>query len=79
MDWMLSRTTSMPTPRPETFVTCAGGGKARQQHQRIQIRIDIFSSAWRSKMPRSRAISLIRATFSPRPSSLISIVIWPAS
>ena len=30
---MLARTTSMPTPRPEMLVTCAGSGEARHEDQ----------------------------------------------
>ncbi len=33
MDSMLERTTSMPTPRPETFVTLLRGGEAGREDE----------------------------------------------
>ena len=35
--WMLRRTTSMPTPRPEMSETCLGGGEARQEDQVVDL------------------------------------------
>ena len=35
---MLARTTSMPTPRPETLVTFVGGREARREDEFVDLR-----------------------------------------
>ena len=76
---MLVRTTSMPTPRPDTSVTLAAvekpGAKIRSRISRSVIRART-SSGW---MFFSIALARILLTSMPRPSSLIWMTTWPFS
>ena len=72
-------TTSMPTPRPDTLVTfCAVENPGRK------IKLKISRSVMRAACsavitPRSTAFCRMRSTFSPAPSSLISMLTCPPS
>ena len=79
MDSIRVLTTSMPTPRPETLVTCSAvenpGRKIRLRMSRVVI---VASCVWETR-PRSSAFAAIFPGSMPAPSSLISRWTWPAS
>ncbi len=76
---MLARTTSMPTPRPEIEVTASAVEKpARKMKARIWASVIADSSASVAR-PWASALARTRATSMPRPSSLISMRMWPPS
>ena len=77
---ILVRTTSMPTPRPEMLVTFAAVEKpgAKMKLQICGLGIFAASSASVAK-PCSSALALMRAVSRPRPSSAISMMMWPPS
>ncbi len=76
---MLVRTTSMPTPRPETLVTTLAVEKPARKTKRRACWSVISSSSASVVRPFSRAFSLTRLTSMPAPSSLISMMMWPPS
>ena len=76
---MLLRTTSMPTPRPDTLVTAAAVEKPAAKMNLWICASVIFSSSDSVARPFSTAFCLMRAVFRPRPSSEISMMMWPPS
>ena len=76
---ILVRTTSMPTPRPETLVTCAAVEKPGAKMNLWIWASVIFSSSASVTRPLSSAFALIRSVFSPRPSSAMQMMMWPPS
>ena len=76
---MLVLTTSMPTPRPDTEVTAAAVEKPGWKMKR-RISSSLMRSIWaRVESPWAIALSAMRRTSMPRPSSSISITTWPPS
>jgi hypothetical protein len=74
---MLARTTSMPTPRPEILVILAAVEKPGIKI-RLPISLSDFAAASASlASPCSTALARIRAISRPRPSSAISMMMWP--
>ena len=74
--WIDLRTTSMPTPRPETSETVSAVEKpGRKIRLSISSSVSTSSSAIR---PRDTAMPRTRSRLMPRPSSLISMTIRPA-
>jgi hypothetical protein len=79
IDSMLERTTSMPTPRPDTPVTFEAVEKPGSKMKRMISSSLICPSVCSVAMPLASAFALILSMFRPRPSSEISMVICPAS
>ena len=76
---MLVLTTSMPTPRPETFVTdCAVENPGRKISWRMSAD-DIWASWVAVRRPTAWAFSAIRSASMPAPSSQTSTTTWPPS
>ena len=76
---MLVRTTSMPTPRPETLVTTLAVEKPALNTKRSTCWSVMLSSSLSVVRPFSSAFALIRSASMPAPSSLISMMMWPPS
>ena len=76
---MLVRTTSMPTPRPETLVTVVAVEKPGAKMNLWICASVIFSAAASVTTRLAIAFSLILAVLRPRPSSPISMTICPPS
>ncbi len=76
---MLLRTTSMPTPRPDTLVILAAVEKPAWKMNLWIWASFIFSSSASVARPFSSALARMRATSSPRPSSAISMMMCPPS
>jgi hypothetical protein len=76
---MLVRTTSMPTPRPDTLVTFAAVEKPGAKMNLWICASDIFSSSISEAMPFASALALIASVFNPRPSSAMQMMMWPPS
>ena len=76
---MLVRTTSIPTPRPDTVVTSSAvekpGAKSRSTTSRSDIRVACSGVMEAS----STAFALTASRSIPAPSSDTSIVTWPPS
>ncbi len=51
IDWMFSRTTSMPTPRPETLVTPVRGREARREDVFEQLAVGEFGNIGLGEQP----------------------------
>ncbi|GIV00944.1 MAG: hypothetical protein KatS3mg014_2559 [Actinomycetota bacterium] len=76
---MFVRTTSMPTPRPETFVTRSAVEKPGRK-MRSRISRSLRRVAWSGPTkPRSSALANTRSGSIPAPSSVISMFTWPPS
>ncbi len=76
---MLVRTTSMPTPRPDTLVTASAVEKpGRKTRSRTARRLMAASSSGVTR-PFSTALRPTRAGSMPAPSSAISMTTWPDS
>jgi hypothetical protein len=76
---MFVRTTSIPTPRPETLVTFSA-----VENPALKINCWICwslipSSSLSVDRPLSRVFIRMRSMFRPRPSSAISMMMWPPS
>ena len=74
ISWMLRFTTSMPTPRPETSVTCSAVEKPGAKISIPTSSSVIFSL---TAIPWESAFARMRSRFSPAPSSVTSIQILP--
>ena len=79
IDSIFSRTTSMPTPRPETEVTLAAVEKPGANMYRHRTSLDMRASSASVARPSASALARMRSTSRPRPSSVISMVMLPAS
>ena len=71
---MFLRTTSMPTPRPDTSVTTSA---VEKPGAKISIQTSLSGMLSDTSMPRSRAFFRIFSRFMPLPSSRTSITIEP--
>ena len=76
---ILVRTTSMPTPRPETEVTAAAVEKPGAKMNLWIWASVIFSSSASVTRPFWSALALIRSVLSPRPLSAMQMMMWPPS
>ena len=76
---ILVRTTSMPTPRPETLVTAAAVEKPGAKMNLWIWASVIFSSSVSETSPFWSALALIRSVFSPLPLSAMQMMMWPPS
>ena len=76
---MLVLTTSIPTPRPLTAVTAAAVEKPGWKMKRCNCASGIASSSPWVARPCASALARMRATSRPRPSSAISMTMWPPS
>ena len=76
---MFVRTTSMPTPRPETLVIFAAVEKPGAKMYLWICASVIFSSSASETMPLESALALIASVFRPRPSSAMQMMMWPPS
>ena len=76
---ILVRTTSMPTPRPETEVTAAAVEKPGAKMNLWIWASVIFSSSASETRPFWSALALIRSVLSPRPLSAMQMMMWPPS
>ena len=76
---ILVRTTSMPTPRPDTEVTAAAVEKPGAKMNLWIWASVIFSSSASLTRPFEMALALIRSVLRPRPLSAMQIRIWPPS
>ena len=76
---MFVRTTSMPTPRPETLVTWAAVEKPGSK-MNCSTRSSGSVAAWSAlTSPRATALARTASTAIPAPSSATSITTWPLS
>jgi hypothetical protein len=76
---ILVRTTSMPTPRPETEVTAAAVEKPGAK-MNLWIWASVsFSSSASVTRPFCSALALILSVFNPRPLSAMQMMMWPPS
>ena len=71
---ILVRTTSMPTPRPDTLVTLAAVEKPGAKMKRWICASDIFSISASVASPFASAVALIFSVSRPRPSSVMPIM-----
>ena len=69
----------MPTPRPDTLVTFAAVEKPGAKMNFWICASDILSSSASVASPLASAFALIRSVSRPRPSSAISMMMWPPS
>ncbi len=76
---MLLRTTSMPTPRPDTLVIFWAVEKPGVKMNFWICGSDILSSSASVASPLASALSLIRLVSRPRPSSATLMMMWPPS
>ena len=76
---ILVRTTSMPTPRPDTEVTAAAVEKPGAKMNLWICASVIFSSSASLTRPLETALALIRSVLSPRPLSAMQMMMWPPS
>ena len=74
---MLRRTTSMPTPRPDTSLTASAVEKPGRKI-RLWICSSVKAASWAIR-PRSRAFARMRDLLRPAPSSLTSMMMLPPS
>ena len=73
-------TTSMPTPRPDTAVTVGGGGEAGAEDEALQSAPSVMPASSASvARPCASTLARILSTGRPRPSSAISMMMWPPS
>ena len=72
-------TTSMPTPRPETFVTAAAVEKPGRKIRLVTSRAPIRATCSAVSRPFSTALAPMTAGSMPLPSSVISMLTWPPS
>ena len=76
---MLVLTTSMPTPRPDTSVTCRAVEKPGSRIKSSSSRGDIRSSSGSVLSRMASALARTAWGSMPRPSSRISMRTWPSS
>ena len=76
---ILVRTTSMPTPRPETEVMAAAVEKPGAKMNLWIWASLIFSSSASVTRPEEMALALIFSVLSPRPLSAMQMMMWPPS
>ena len=76
---ILVRTTSMPTPRPDTLVTLAAVEKPGAKMNLWICASVIFSICASVARPLATTFALIFSVLRPRPSSAISMMMWPPS
>ena len=76
---ILVRTTSMPTPRPDTLVTLAAVEKPGAKMNLWICASVIFSRSDSVTRPLATALALMRSVFSPRPLSAMQMMMWPPS
>ena len=76
---MLVRTTSMPTPRPDTLVIFAAVEKPGAKMNLWICDSDIFSISASVATPLDSALALIASVLRPRPSSAMQMMMWPPS
>ncbi len=76
---ILVRTTSMPTPRPDTEVICAAVEKPGAKMNLWIWASVIFSSSASPTRPEASALALIRSVLRPRPLSAMQMMMWPPS
>ena len=76
---MLLRTTSMPTPRPDTLVILAAVEKPGVKMNLWICCSDILSSSASVASPFASAFSRMRSVSRPRPSSATQMMMWPPS
>ncbi len=76
---ILVRTTSMPTPRPETEVMAAAVEKPGAKMNLWIWASVIFSSSASVTRPEETALALIFSVLSPRPLSAMQMMMWPPS
>jgi len=76
---MLVRTTSMPTPRPDTEVTVAAVEKPGAKMNLWICASVIFSRSDSLTRPFWTALALIRSVLRPRPLSAMQMTMWPPS
>ncbi len=74
ISWMLRFTTSMPTPRPETSVTCSAVEKPGAKISMPTSSSVMFSL---TAIPWEMAFARMRSRFRPAPSSVTSIQMFP--
>ncbi len=74
ISWMFLFTTSMPTPRPETSVTCSAVEKPGAKISMPTSSSDMFSF---TAIPCESAFARMRSRFRPAPSSITSMQILP--
>ena len=73
------RTTSMPTPRPDTLVTVVAVEKPGAKMNLWIWASVIFSSSASLTMPEEIALALIFSVLRPRPLSAMQMMMWPPS
>ncbi len=76
---IFARTTSMPTPRPETAVTAGAVEKPARKMNICTCRSGIAANSAALARPLARAWARIRSTGRPPPSSPTSMMMWPPS
>ena len=76
---MLVFTTSMPTPRPDTAVTTAAVEKPARKMKRCNCVSLMPASSASVARPFFSTLARILSSGRPRPSSAISMMMWPPS
>ena len=76
---ILARTTSMPTPRPETLVILSTVEKPAVKMKFCTCASVILSTSASEATPTAMALALMRSRSRPRPSSETSMMMWPPS
>ena len=76
---MFERTTSMPTPRPDTLVTFSAVDRPALKMSCWICCSDMLATSASVARPLAIAFARILSTDRPRPSSLISMMMWPPS
>ena len=76
---MLVFTTSMPTPRPDTAVTTAAVEKPARKMKRWICASLMPASSASVASPFASTLARILSSGRPRPSSAISMMMWPPS